>query len=578
MNIQPNGSVIFCADVEIDRANQRDFKTKQEQVSFFSGQAVYQAQKVSFIKTNEAWSGTVKVPCPYYTLANCNYLYFTNTGFSAKTYFCYITGVRYIDTATTQVTFSLDFFQTFLFDYSIKRNTIVRRHFSTIDTMEFRNNFIDEISVNGLHKIKDVESIEYSMNPRDGQEKIVLLVGVLSAAAEKLLPIFQAEMDTVFNNAFFPGRVMIFDLTIQTADDVATSLQEISKDHTVTFAYFYPNIGGIFTNPTYAPNGDEDAASCPSWWNNMAKGTRFLKKQQEHALLYQKKILSTHQNINIPAKLRQAPFQKYSLQFSNGEGITDLNAAMMNNPNALTLYIVPKIFDNPSVTVFVSGYGGKNTYVEDDFQISYNYKIVTSDFPNFSYATYDNRSILAGLGELGSIFVNAGVGAVTAGNAASDAMQIDPDSIKWKMMKEPEQKAYMDSQNAAWSSAALGSLKNVPVAGQFVSAFTKMNPPPQYHQNGGGSWVSAYVFQISLLHYELTSLSTIQAYCERYGFSCYDPVTIFKPQRPRYDFVKCADIEITGRIPVEAKNSIAQDYINGITLWHDNDIFNYENN
>ena len=50
--------------------------------------------------------------------------------------------------------------------------------------MEFRENFIDEISVNGLHKLKDVESIEYSMNPKDSQEKIVLLVGVLSAAAE----------------------------------------------------------------------------------------------------------------------------------------------------------------------------------------------------------------------------------------------------------------------------------------------------------------------------------------------------------------------------------------------------------
>ena len=85
-------------------------------------------------------------------------------------------------------------------------------------------------------------------------------------------------MDTVFNNMFFPGRVMIFDLTIQTADDVATSLQQISTDHIVTFAYFYPNIGGIFTNPQYAPNGDEDPASCPSWWKNMASGTRFLRK------------------------------------------------------------------------------------------------------------------------------------------------------------------------------------------------------------------------------------------------------------------------------------------------------------
>ena len=61
-------------------------------------------------------------------------------------------------------------------------------------------------------------------------------------------------------------------------------------------------------------------------------------------------------------------------------------------------------------------------------------------------------------------------------------------------MKEPEQKAFTNLQDTAWSSAALGSMKNVPVAGQFVSAFTKMNPPPQYHQNGGGSWVSSYVF------------------------------------------------------------------------------------
>ena len=75
----------------------------------------------SYIRENE----TINVYAHINSLIHCNYLFYTN---GDKRYYAFITNKQYVSDKCTSITFEIDVFQTFMFDYSFGECFIEREH------------------------------------------------------------------------------------------------------------------------------------------------------------------------------------------------------------------------------------------------------------------------------------------------------------------------------------------------------------------------------------------------------------------------------------------------------------------
>ena len=63
------------------------------------------------------------------TMQGVNYMYFTNTNpeaFEGKRYYCFVDGLKYINNNCTEVYYSIDYIQTFMFDFTEKTSLVER--------------------------------------------------------------------------------------------------------------------------------------------------------------------------------------------------------------------------------------------------------------------------------------------------------------------------------------------------------------------------------------------------------------------------------------------------------------------
>lgn len=75
-----------------------------------------------------AGNGVLRVAVLADELYDCNYLYFRNTAHSNKIFYCFITGVTYINDRTTEVSYVIDALQTYWFDFTVPACYVEREH------------------------------------------------------------------------------------------------------------------------------------------------------------------------------------------------------------------------------------------------------------------------------------------------------------------------------------------------------------------------------------------------------------------------------------------------------------------
>ena len=78
----------------------------------------------------------IRYPALYETIEKYNYLLYRNEAQSNKTYYCYITNMRYINDEMTEITIETDVFQTWQFDI-IYRESFVEREHTNNDTIGY---------------------------------------------------------------------------------------------------------------------------------------------------------------------------------------------------------------------------------------------------------------------------------------------------------------------------------------------------------------------------------------------------------------------------------------------------------
>lgn len=148
MTVTPQGSLYLCkTPLENNYKNQLTFANANAQLTYFNSKVVKTYTNYTYIKKDNI----VQVGDNIDTIIDCNYLFYQNTGFTTKYYFCFITNMEYVNENCTRITFETDCFQTWQFQIQYNRCFVEREH---------TNN--DTIGANTVPE--NVETGEYIVN------------------------------------------------------------------------------------------------------------------------------------------------------------------------------------------------------------------------------------------------------------------------------------------------------------------------------------------------------------------------------------------------------------------------------
>lgn len=140
--VQPSTNIVLIKNCILqksvnDETDTLYFAKESEQTAYFNGLG----NKVEYSPTTyqNMGQGVMRIGKTMKELYGCNYMYFTNKNevtignntytndvFENKRYYCFIDGLKYINNNCTEVYYSIDYIQTFMFDYDEKTCLVER--------------------------------------------------------------------------------------------------------------------------------------------------------------------------------------------------------------------------------------------------------------------------------------------------------------------------------------------------------------------------------------------------------------------------------------------------------------------
>lgn len=127
ITITPQGDITLVRTaLENDYKNTFTFSSLANQTSYFDGLTgkVIAGTDFTYMKKD----GKIRVGLPIDTIINYNYLYYVNTGFTTKRYYCFIIRMEYVNENCTDIYIETDVFQTWYFDIVWNRCFVEREH------------------------------------------------------------------------------------------------------------------------------------------------------------------------------------------------------------------------------------------------------------------------------------------------------------------------------------------------------------------------------------------------------------------------------------------------------------------
>lgn len=126
ISIDPNAIITLCkTPLEADQNNQLTFGNASAQESYFNGLT---GNKVFTEHTYVRQENAINLEIPYDQCIEYNYLFYKNSKFSNKYFYCFITDYQYVNENTTKVFIKTDVYQTWAFQIQYKKCFVEREH------------------------------------------------------------------------------------------------------------------------------------------------------------------------------------------------------------------------------------------------------------------------------------------------------------------------------------------------------------------------------------------------------------------------------------------------------------------
>ena len=149
--------LLYIPNFNIGNGNQIKFKTQEEQMQFFESHIIseYVFNDVSYVRTE---GGTVRLPINADKFNNNapNWMMFQNKDFSDKWYFANITDSLYISPEVMDISYSIDYFQTYQFNITLKKSYVARRTWDGTKQNEIINLPMEDLDIGNEYLITDI--------------------------------------------------------------------------------------------------------------------------------------------------------------------------------------------------------------------------------------------------------------------------------------------------------------------------------------------------------------------------------------------------------------------------------------
>lgn len=229
MTITPQGKIsLATVCFENDYKNLLDFPNQTAQLSYFQNVTNVNFTDYTYIKKDNQ----IVVSANIDSIINSNYLYYQNTGFTNKWYFCFIENMEYVNENATRITFRTDVYQTWLFAFNFKESFIEREHVNN-DTI-------------GLHTVpENLETGEYIMiqDYTKNSTPYQTLNYIMAATIDPFSKVnnrFSGVGGNIYNGIYSGFEYFYFD----NANDLSNKLSEIDsagQADAVLSIFMYPD-------------------------------------------------------------------------------------------------------------------------------------------------------------------------------------------------------------------------------------------------------------------------------------------------------------------------------------------------
>ena len=555
----------------IDYKDIMDFGSKTEQSTYFISKTIANGNMgddFSYVRQN----GSIKVPIEIDLIRNCNYVMYKNDLYGSKWFYAFVSEVRYVNPNTTELVLQTDVWNTWQFDITFKESFIEREHrdrWNTDGTPVI--NTIDEGLAYGTEY--DVVSIK-QFQPSGG---IFFLVIV----AKKQLEGSQ-DYNPTLNGVYSPLSYYVFPFkqdgsmppttiggTAASSNNLKTLLQmlyfdEASADNIVSI-YVTDYLGeNVSYDGTVHLNGNS--------FEEVKFGTAqtpIIKVDDNQGYEVTEKSFGdkyADYNTVTESKLLMYPYTVLQLTDGKGKVVTLKNEYI--HDNNLTVVARGSIGTSNKVAYYVKGYL-QDTSLTNGHINQLQYAVINND-PNDVPIVHDLLSAYL-QGHKNSIN-NAKAQTIFNQNLdVANSVSSLPNSVLGGIPSV--------LHNAIGGVQTYGNhqfhLLSIMAKQQDIA-----NTPPSISGLGanvnfdfGNSINGVYLIKKQITNEYRRQLSD---YFKMYGYKAHLTKVPSFSSRQHFNYIKTVGVTIVGNLPQPDLQTLKDIFNNGVTVWHVDDVGNYD--
>lgn len=539
----PNTVIKILKDVPLDASytDVLDFASETAQNQYFSSKSKYVFNNVSYQRVNYSVDSarpplTCTVPMNADNLYDCNYIMFQNANYGTKWFYAYIVNVGFVSANVSKISYVLDDYQTWLFDFTVGESYVLREH--TND---------DTIGSNLEPEPFEISNYIISGYNNDSSEfmncKIMMAVAELADGS-------RAEGQWIDNKTYTGLGFMYFDIGDDSGIKGAIDLYvEQGKGNSIIYIQIVPTRRGITTT----------LSNCrvPSAFGDYVPANNKL-------FTYPYCKLS---HINSEGQGNEYKYEFFS-SLTNIQFTTDFTDAP--TPSAITMpknYLSSNAYQYNIVSYVTSinkypVCSWTNDSFYEWFALNQNQLQTQKQYQQLA-ATYKIAS--------GAVSTIATTIAATAATVATGGVAAA---------------ALLPAMSSGLSSFSQG-LDEYRKAGDMYNAqIADMKVKPDTLSGGSTNPYSMYMSSLMGNHFYRMQIPQEQAeridtFFSMYGYTTNKVKIPNLTGRSNFNYVKLQQPYITGSIPVESMINIKKIFSNGVRIWHNAGTFmnyNVKNN
>ena len=539
----PNTVIKILKDVPLDASytDVLDFASETAQNQYFSSKSKYVFNNVSYQRVNYSVDSarpplTCTVPMNADNLYDCNYIMFQNANYGTKWFYAYIVNVGFVSANVSKISYVLDDYQTWLFDFTVGESYVLREH-------------TNDDTIGSNLEPEPFEISNYIISGYNNDSSEFMNCKIMMAVAE-LADGRRAEGQWIDNKTYTGLGFMYFDIGDDSGIKGAIDLYvEQGKGNSIIYIQIVPKRRGITTTLSNCrvPSafGDYVPANNKLFTYPYCKLSHINSEGQGNEYKYE--FFSSLTNIQFSTAFTDAPTPSAITMPKN---YLSSNAYQYNIVSYVT-----------SINKYpVCSWTNDSFY--EWFALNQNQLQTQKQYQQLA-ATYKIAS--------GAVSTIATTIAATAATVATGGVAAA---------------ALLPAMSSGLSSFSQG-LDEYRKAGDMYNAqIADMKVKPDTLSGGSTNPYSMYMSSLMGNHFYRMQIPQEQAeridtFFSMYGYTTNKVKIPNLTGRSNFNYVKLQQPYITGSIPVESMINIKKIFSNGVRIWHNAGTFmnyNVKNN